>query len=385
MARVSKWLTVALAILVVAAPATMATKESDTDVEKKLGQEAAAEAEKTLKFVTDEECVKRVETIGKELAAIAKTTKVPAAYGSDELADFAYTFRVVDDKEVNAFALPAGYVYVNKGLLDRVESDDELAGVLAHEIAHVAHHHMLKLLRKQSQIDKSIFLLIAAAAIGKVPGSDMQNIFYGAKLFEIAKLNSYSQEAESDADTAAIRYMLKTKYNPVGILTFMEKLARDQAYDPVDPGVFRTHPLSRERADNIIAQLESHEIPIDRRAVSSGVEATARDLTIGKEKVSEVVVGDRVVIQLANTLDATSAERARAIAEQLNSLFRLNPKIREVRLSHDGTAVYIKEQLVVDVRPADAKLTGISRESLAMKAKESIQAAVLSEEMQLMY
>ena len=387
MIRIAKWLAIAAAVLVVAAPSAAAKRETDADVEKRLGQEAAAEADCRLKYVTDEKYTKRLERIGQELAAVAKVTKVTATYGSSDLADYTYTFKVVDDKTVNAFSLPAGYVYVNKGLMDRVESDDELAGVVAHEVAHIAHHHMLRLLQKQSQYDRLVFLIMAAAVAGKAQSTDVQNIFYGARLFEIAKLNAYSQEAENDADATAIQYMLKTKYNPVGILTFMEKLARDQSYDPkvADQGILMTHPLSRDRAANIITLLKKYGVPINRRAVSVGIEASVRDTVIKSKKVSQVVVGDRVIFEPADTTAAASAERAKAMADALNRQFEQNPEPRDVRLSGDGTAVYVKQELVVDVRQEDADMAGASRESLATRAKEAIQAALLSEQMKLLY
>ena len=382
--RVSRWLTFVVAAIIVAACAANAARETQTDTEKKLGKEGAAEAEKSLKFVKDEGYVKRVEKIGQELAATARTTKVPAAYGNADLADFTYTFRVVDDKEINAFSLPAGYVYVNKGLIDDVDSDDELAGVLAHEIAHVAHHHMMKLLHKQAQLDGTVFLLIAAAVIGKVQGSDMQNIFYGAKLVEIAKLNAYSQEAEDDADNTAIEYVLKTKHNPVGVLTFMEKLAQKEAFDP-DPGILRTHPPAAKRAESIRAALEKQGVPINRWGVTSGMEASARDTAIGNKKVWEVVIGDRVIFQAADTSGATSAERAGAAAERINHQLEQNPQQWEVRVGNDGSAVYVRQQLVVDVLQADADLVGASREAVAIRAKESIQAALTSSQLRFVY
>lgn len=387
MVRSVAWLAVAAAVLALTPPPAQGARSKDVDLERKLGQEAAAEADKNLKYLTDEKYTKRVERIGQEIATVAKVTKVAATYGSSDLADFSYTFKVADDRLVNAFSLPAGYVYVNKGLIDRVESDDELAGVLAHEIAHVAHHHMLKLLQKQSQYDRIVFLIIAAAIAGKTQGADMQNIFYGARLFEIGKLNSYSREAESDADATAIRYLLKTRYNPVGVLTFMEKLARDQSYDPKaeEQGITMTHPLSRDRAANIIAQLKEFGVPVNRRAVAAGIAATVSDATVNGKKVSQVTMGNRVILQPADAGGAASADRAKELADLLNRLLDQNLEPRDVRLSADGTAVYVKQELVVDVRQDDADLAGMTREALATKAKESIQTALLSERMKLIY
>lgn len=381
-----KWLAVLFiyAAMVVSFPA-VAAKENDLEAEKKMGQEAAAEVDKTLKFVADEKYTKRVEEIGKKITGIAKTTKVPASYGSADLADFTYTFKVVDDKEVNAAALPAGYIYINKGLLDRIESDDELAGVIAHEAAHVAHHHMVSLLKKQGQYNAYMFAILAAAMLCKTDGQDMQNVFYGAKLFEIAKLNAYSQEAEEDADRTAIEYMVKAGYNPVGMLTFIEKLAREEAYNPIDPGVFRTHPLTRNRASYITSELKRRNIPINRRQVTSEAKALVKEVTIDEKKISQVVIGSKVIFKPADIPDSSSADRARAITEALNIALDLEPGIRDVKLGHDGITVYIKDKLIVEVRQDDAVIESTTKEALAVTVKEAIQSVLIAESLKLMY
>src|SRR5579872_2476080 len=124
-------------------------KAKAEDPEVKLGRENAAENDKNIKLVTDAAVVDRVNRIGQEIAAVANSVEIPAIWGTPNVKKFAYTFKVVDDKDVNAYSLPGGFIYVNKGLLDYVHSDDELAGVLAHEITHAAHHHMVKLMHEQ--------------------------------------------------------------------------------------------------------------------------------------------------------------------------------------------------------------------------------------------
>ena len=119
------------------------------DGEVKLGRMNAEENDRQVKLITDSKILERVNRIGSELARIANNYPIPASWGSSQLKPFRYTFKVVDDKDVNAYSLPGGFIYVHKGLIDAVRSDDELAGVLAHEIAHAAHHHVLKLLREQ--------------------------------------------------------------------------------------------------------------------------------------------------------------------------------------------------------------------------------------------
>lgn len=343
-----------------------------------MGKEGAKSAEKDLKFITTPEYAKRVEAIGQKLAAVAKITKVPAVYGTPDLADFTYSFRVVDDKEINAFSLPAGYVYVNKGLIDQAESDDELAAVIAHEIAHISHHHMLKLYKKQTSLNNVVMLVLAGAIIGQVQGADMQNIFYGAQLLEVAKLNGYSMKAENDADTTAITYMMKANYNAVGMLTFMEKLAHDESLDPFaqEVTVFSNHPPSKDRVKSIMAELQKNNIPIDRTAVTTAIRATVKETTVNNQKLSDVVIGNALVLRVADNAKTTSAERAKAIAEAINKQLDKTPQPYEIKVGGDGAAVYMKQEPVVQVMEEDAVLAGKSREELATKAKTAIQGSI---------
>ena len=116
------------------------------DPEIKIGREAHEEMLKSgMKLISDSAMLSRVTAIGARLANVANKTVIPATYGTENRTPYTYRFHIVDDKDVNAFALPGGWLYVNKGLLDYVQSDDELAGVLAHEVIHAAHHHILKL------------------------------------------------------------------------------------------------------------------------------------------------------------------------------------------------------------------------------------------------
>ena len=135
-------------------PAPIPTAKPD-DAEVRLGRDNADEHDKQSKLITDPAQLDRVRRIGNEIAAIANKEVIPAYWGHAQMKQFQYVFKIVDDKDVNAYCMPGGFVYVCKGLLDKVRSDDELAGVLAHEISHAAHHHILKLLKEQSKIQKA--------------------------------------------------------------------------------------------------------------------------------------------------------------------------------------------------------------------------------------
>jgi Zn-dependent protease with chaperone function len=378
--RAIKLMLAALLVITITLPAAAAS-DKNFETEKKMGAEGAQAAAKELKFVTSPELTKRVEEIGKKLAEVAKTTEIPATYGDSTIADFDYSFKIVDDKQINAFSLPAGYIYINKGLIDAVQSDDELAGVLAHEIAHVTHHHLINLVQKQSRLDGTVFLVMAAAIIGKVQPQDMQNVFYGAQLLSIAKLNAYSRKAEEDADATAIQLMTKAGYNPVGLLTFMERMAHEEAMDPRQDnlGIASTHPPSRERAKSILSMLKNEGVPINRRAVSYGLLANVKET----DKTAELLIGDRVLLKMADAEGVASVERAKQAAELINQAMAGDPQPYEVKII--GSTLIIRQKPVLEITAEDAALAQSTTEILAGRVKNSVQAAIASERMSRVY
>ena len=168
--------------------------------EEELGKKYSRDIEEQSKIVTDPAIVERVDKIGQALAKIANEQEVPARYGSSSISKFKYTFKVIEDKDINAFSLPGGLIYVNTGLLEAVESDDELAGVLAHEIAHASHHHMSQIIEKQSRVDHIVAILAVAGILCNMRGNDFNNLLYGAQLMRTGKVSGYTMEAEKDAD-----------------------------------------------------------------------------------------------------------------------------------------------------------------------------------------
>ncbi|HOK54837.1 MAG TPA: M48 family metalloprotease, partial [Armatimonadota bacterium] len=162
-------LLVAVIVLLTAAVLPALSKDSD---EVELGRKLAERFEEKAKLITDEALLEQVNDIGQRLAEVARTLEVPAGYGSSDLAGFDYQFKVVDNEDINAFSLPGGIIYIYSGLIDFVETDDELAGVLAHEIAHASHHHVMALSKKQSKMDAVIALVALAGGLGKMDGRD---------------------------------------------------------------------------------------------------------------------------------------------------------------------------------------------------------------------
>ena len=202
--------------------------------EVRIGQQVAAEVEKAYKLDPDPAVQQRVQTIGQRLVAVA----------GDK--DFQYSFKVLDSKEINAFALPGGPIYVFRGLIDKVGNDDDmLAGVLAHEMAHVNRRHANK------QYTQGLWrgIVIALATKGTV-----QDI---AQITDALLQLRYSRQHEYEADRLAVEYAYKAGYDPHGMLRFLEMLQQEEKIGNrwVETNL-RTHPFSDRRAAEVRKQIE---------------------------------------------------------------------------------------------------------------------------------
>lgn len=354
-------------------------KPPQEDPEIKMGRETHEDLIKSgIRLIGDPAVVSRVETIGKKLAAIANVTPMEALYGSSELVPYEYRFFVVDDPDINAFSLPGGYIYINKGLLNYVQSDDELAGVLGHEIMHAAHHHVMKLQREQNKLSSQLTVGLLAAILAKVPSSDVMNLMTGFQLIAVQKVSGFGQTAERDADQTGVVIAQKAGYNPVGALTFMERLARDEKSRPeIEYGIFRTHPPSRERASAMIAQIREMGLPINRRDVTNTMKVAVREAKAAAAAApapaagaTEVTLDDKVLFRTA------SPERAKQAADTLNRLLQAELQIYDI--TRRGSVLLARGETIVTIEPGDAALhgSGASAESVADQAYRMLRNAL---------
>lgn len=321
------------------------------DPEVKLGRETHEDLLRSgLKLVKDPTVLERVEAMGKKMAALANANPIPATYGSSRHVPYSYRFFVVDDDDINAFSLPGGYIYINKGILRYAQSDDELAGVIGHEIAHAAHHHVAKLQREQSRLNTQMAIGLIAALVARVPTADTMNLMTGFQLIALQKVNGFGQDAERDADHAGVILTQKAGYNPVGSLTFMERLGRDEKQRPdVELGIFRTHPPGKERAANIEGQIVAMGMPVNRRDVTTTLRVQVRPVVA---KSGDTAPGTREVLLDGKLLYRTPDEkRAQTVAETVNKLLDDNLQIYDLTMS--GATISARGKAVLTVGADD--------------------------------
>lgn len=341
------------------------TAEIEADIA--LGRDYAAQVEKELKLSANAEYQARVQRIGEELALVANAHAVTVTWGDPRLSRFPYQFRVVEGKDVNAFSLPGGFIYIYEGLVEYAESDDELAGVVAHEIAHASFRHIATLRREQSRLEAITLPLILISIFAGGQGG--ANLAQGGLLVNQAMGSGWSVRAEEAADTGGLQYLQLSGYDPVGMLTFMERLAYDDRKRAnVDWGIYRTHPPSRERAENLRRGLRDAGVPIARSRVSTTLR-TRFDADPASGGVALTFAGTR----LATFAGPDAADRARAAAPLLDAFMDGVPKIHEIR--SEGAAVWGRGRPLFALTEADAAARGRPLATAVREATQAVKAA----------
>jgi predicted Zn-dependent protease len=203
--------------------------------EKKLGDAEAKRVEQEMGLVEAPEINAYVRAVGARLALHSPRQGVE------------YRFAIVDDAMLNAFALPGGHVYVTRGLLSRLNSEDELANVIGHEIGHVAGRHAVQRATRAAPL--SVATGIPAAAVGLVLPDVGRAIGDLGQLANSMALAPYSRGQETDSDRLGQDMAAASGWDPLGIAAFMHTLQREEVLRGADdpPWFVRTHPLSKER------------------------------------------------------------------------------------------------------------------------------------------
>ena len=217
----------------------IAKMSGSTEKEVRLGRELATEVDRQAKFVDDPTITEYVNRVGQNIV-LHSDAKVP------------FTIKVIDSDEVNAFALPGGFFYVNKGLILAADNEAELAAVMAHEIAHVAARHAVENQTKGSLLEYAA--IAGSIFLGGIPGMIYQNT---AGIGLLGIFMKFSRSAEEEADKLGVQYMYAAGYDPGAMATMFEKL---EAKNKKKPGF-------------IARAFASHPAPPDRRAAALALAA----------------------------------------------------------------------------------------------------------------
>ena len=213
-----------------------------TQQEVSLGADYSRQINRQLPLLNDGPTLQYVNDLGRRIARNADPRGIP------------YTFYVVNSDVVNAFAIPGGHIYVNRGLIERADNMSELAGVLAHEIGHVVERHGIEQMQRAQNANTAL-AVVYGVLLGRNPsGVEQAGIQVGGS----AVFASYGRDAEREADRVAVTYLTRSGINANGLPSFFQELLAEQRRNPsrVEQW-FSTHPLTQERVTNTQALINA--------------------------------------------------------------------------------------------------------------------------------
>lgn len=207
--------------------------EIDRETEIAIGRDGAAQVEAQYGVFGDEKATARLRAIGRRIAASSREPDLP------------WTFKILDTDEVNALALPGGFVYATRGMMAYVQGDDELAGVVAHEVVHVDHHHA------KSAIEKA---MTQALLVELVTRRSSQSVREAARIALDLELRQGYREKEYEADQVGTEYAFRSGYRADGLRRVLARLHEGKGDPARITWLLQTHPPLSKR----IARLDAY-------------------------------------------------------------------------------------------------------------------------------
>jgi len=210
----------------------------EQDVE--MGIEVAKQAESQLPILNDPPATAYLNRVGKRLVAHTPNNKP----------NYVWRFKIVNDRKINAFALPGGFVYINRGVFESADNEAELAGVIAHETAHVVLRH------GTSQASKAYIAQAPLSIVGGVLGNSVGSVLaqLGIRFATDSILLKYSRDAEKQADIVGVQVLHDSGYHPIAMVQFFEKIQAESKGRASE--FFSDHPNPENRMNYVQAEIE---------------------------------------------------------------------------------------------------------------------------------
>jgi predicted Zn-dependent protease len=241
-------------LLAITMAATACAISQQQEVE--MGAQYATQIDTQLPLMKDAQVNGFINTLGQQLAAVSDSRGL------------AWHFAVVDSKEVNAFAVPGGWVYINRGLISRAATMDELAGVIGHEIGHITLRHTVQQMQQSQKVGGGLMALCTLTKVCDSKGGQAAIDLGGTALFA-----SFSRQDEAQADDEGVRTSVKARIDPQGLPKMFRILLAERQTNPgaVD-AFFATHPLAEDRIAATTKQIASYP-PAEVRGLTVDTEA----------------------------------------------------------------------------------------------------------------
>ncbi len=249
------WAVVLLVLCHATAPLHMPYAHAlSQDEEIRISRQFRREARHRLKFIEDPEIELYADRIGRRILEAVGNIRYP------------YRFFVIADPSLNAFAVPGGSIFLHSGLIQRVESTDELASVIAHEIVHVdaRHFHVLA-----SSTDAAMLVGMLGVFLAPVIGPAA----LAGPAVAMTRQLEFSRQMEEQADNLGVGYLARAGYDPGAAVTFMQRMYRERRLNPVGrPAYLLTHPLTDKRIANLSASIRAQGLSVPRYRDADDIE-----------------------------------------------------------------------------------------------------------------
>jgi Zn-dependent protease with chaperone function len=330
--------------------------ERDLVKEQKLGKKLSENIEKKYEVVEDLNQNSLITEIGNRLAEVS------------EMKEMEFHFRILKEDGPNAFSIPGGYIYVTYDLFDYIQSDDELAGILAHEIAHIIHNHALKQTRDNTKYN---LLTILAVLLTREP-----DVALLGKLTTITFLNQYRREYEEEADLTATDLLIKTGYNPVGYLTFLERLYAREMFKPeINWGIFQTHPDTENRISYVKDMLIEKGIDIDRRATTDYLEVSSKYILKDSLYTGVISIDDIPVLNLTFPNREEVFLKIIETSQNLDKFLSIDLDPYEINILVEGTisTLSIRNNKIISLDNSETIYLKKTAEEVLHKTKDKIE------------
>jgi len=252
-------------LVVLALAVTLTGCGVSTQQEIEMGGQYAAQINQQLPIINDPEANRYINLLGDSIARLTSRTDIPD-----------WKFFIVDSREVNAFAVPGGYIYVNRGLIERTQRMDQLAGVLGHEIGHVIRRHSVHQMEKAQGANVGVTLACVLTNICNSQAASAAINVGGGALFA-----KFSRDDENEADEEGVKNVVRAGIDPHGIPEMFRILLDERASSPSSVSTwFATHPLEEDR----IKQTEA-QIATINPAILSGLTKDSQSFQAFKQRV----------------------------------------------------------------------------------------------------
>ncbi|MCX7642521.1 MAG: M48 family metalloprotease [Armatimonadetes bacterium] len=368
----SRWFasTILLALITCIAAPQHPLPQEVTEQERRLGEEAVREFEQKVKIVNDHPMLPLLRQIIARLVPVTERPKM------------SYAIKVVEDNEPNAFTFPGGFMYVTTGLLKLAESEHELAAVLAHEIAHNTRLHAVRMIEKESRLSIPVLLAMLAAVFIRGETS-IQAAQIVSKVVQVFMLG-YSRDMEREADEAAFAYLQRAGFNPVGLLTFFEKLSRleKQSTPPQFlPGYWTTHPALDERISSVKKWLTVSGMPINRRPVTKALQVEVKEIEDNGRKLAVLLLSGEELCKFAPSEKQSAYERAQEAAKKLDDALEAGAQAFDfqAKVTSEGVTISVALRPLWVLTPADIAVNRFPPEQLASRIRQTISRSFLRE------